>query len=390
MSPSMSGSYAYDVIVIGLGGMGSAAAYHLAARGQRVLGLEQFGPAHGHGSSHGGYRVIRQAPPEEQHVPLSLRASELWTQLERDTGRELVTVTGGLMLGAEQGRLIAGSRQAAQSWGLAHEMLDARQIRRRFRTLTPATDVVGFYEGSAGVVRPEAGVAAHLQRAEREGAQLHFHERVTQWFPDESGEGVRVVTDDDTYTAARLVLCAGAWAPDMLAGAGLSLRTRRYVRYWFEPVVGLRPYHPSRHPVFAWEAGDGRELWGYPAHPGRDAGVEVSFLGGESSRTPLTIDRAVRPREVEIMRGYLRPRTPTLPGTLVDVSTCVYSSAPGGNVVLAAHPQYPQVTVGCGCSAHGFAFVPVAGEILADLAVDGSSRHPVDLFDPQRQLAPAV
>lgn len=385
MSPS------YDVIVIGLGGMGSAAAYHLAARGQRVLGLDQYGPVHNRGSSHGESRAIRQAYFEDPaYVPLLLRAYELWARLEHDADRELVTVTGGLMLGSERSRIVDGSRQSARAWGLAHEMLDAREIRRRFPTMTPARDVVGFYEHTAGIVHPEAGVAAHLHLAELAGAELHFHETVRRWSADRGADGVRVLTGEDAYTAARLVVCPGAWAPEVLADLGLSFQTERYVQYWFDPVAGLRPFHPSRHPIYVWETGDGRQFWGFPALAGPEAGVKVAFFGGDEPCTPWTIDRTVRPAEVEIMRGYLRPRIPTLPGTLRHASTCMYTHAPDDHFIVATHPRHPQVTVGCGFSGHGFKFVPVVGEILADLAIDGSSRHPTDLFDPQRLLAPAV
>lgn len=381
----------YDVIVVGLGGMGSAAAYHLAARGQRVLGLEQYGPAHNRGSSRGGSRAIRQAYFEDPaYVPLLLRAYELWARLERDTDQELVTVTGGLMLGSERSRIVAGSRESAQAWGLPHEMLDARQIRRRFPTMTPARDVVGFYEEKAGVVRPEAGVAAHLQLAELAGAELRFHEPVRHWSADSSHDGVRVVTSDDAYSASRLVICPGAWAPETLDDLGLSFRSERYVQYWFDPVAGLQPFHPSRHPIYVWETGDGRQFWGFPALAGPEGGVKVAFFGGGLPCTPWTIDRTVRPAEVEIMRGYLRPRVPTLPGTLLRASTCMYTHAPDDHFILATHPLHRQVTVGCGFSGHGFKFVPVIGEILADLAIDGSSRHPTDLFHPRRLLAAAV
>lgn len=384
-------SAAYDVIVVGLGGTGSAAAYHLAARGQRVLGVERYGPAHDRGSSHGGSRAIRQAYFEDPaYVPLLVRAYELWERLAHDAGRELITVTGGLVLGGEQSPVITGSKRSAQSCGIAHEMLDAREIRRRFRTMTPARDVVGFYEDTAGVVRPEAGVAAHLQLAHRAGAELRFHEPVTHWDADPYGAGVRVETSDNSYTAARLVICPGAWAPELLACLGLSFQAQRYVQYWFDPVVGTGPYEPGRHPIYVWETGDGRQLWGHPALADGQAGVKVSFLSGGSPCTPWTLDRTVRPAEVEIIRGYLRPRVPTLPGALLHASTCMYTSTPDDHFVLAAHPEHPQVTVACGLSGHGFKFVPVVGEILADLVVDGSSRHPVDMFDPRRLLAPAV
>lgn len=378
----------YDVIVIGLGGMGSAAAQQLARRGQRVLGLDRHGPAHDRGSSHGESRVVRQAYAEDPaYVPLLLRGYELWEWLERDSGRELLTVTGGLVLGSEDSRTVQGGLRSAQQWGLAHELLEAGHIRRRFPTMTPARDVVGFYEHRAGLVSPEASVSAHLQLAERAGAWLRFHEPVTAWHADSSGEGVRVETPAGRYTASRMVVCPGAWAPEVLADLDLAFCTERYVQYWFDPVGSLAAYRPGRHPVFTWETGDGRLFDGFPALGGRERGVKVSFVRGGRSCTPKTIDRTVRPAEVEVVRAYLRPRIPTLAGTVLQAATCLYTYAPDRHFVLGAHPDNPQVIVGCGLSGRGFAFVPAVGEILADLTIDGASRHDIDLCSPRRSAA---
>lgn len=385
------GTATYDVIVVGLGGMGSAAAYRIAARGQRVLGLDRYGPAHTRGASHGESRVVRQAYSEDPaYVPFLLRSYELWERLQRDSGRDLLTVTGGLMLGREGGLTVAGSTRSARYWNLPHELLDSRQIRRRFPTMTPAKGTVGFYEENAGFVRPEAGVEAHLELARRHGARLGFEEPVTRWDADPSGEGVTVTTGKGAYHASRLVICPGAWTWELLADLDLPFRVERYVQYWFDPVGGTRPYGPSRHPVFIWEAGDGRLFYGFPALGDRVGGVKVSFLRAGRPVTPETIDRDVRPAEVEIMRGYLRPRVPTLPGGLRRASTCMYTHVPGEYFVATPHPECPQVTVGCGLSGHGFKFVPVVGEILSDLVVDGASRHPIELFDPQRTSVPAA
>ena len=183
-------SQPYDVIVVGLGGMGSATAYQLALRGVRVLGLERHTPAHSLGSSHGQSRIIRQAYFEDPaYVPLLLRAYELWRQIERETGRELLTVTGGLMLGQPTSQVVAGALRSAQEWQLAHEVLDAADIRRRFPVFQPGPDVIALYEALAGFVRPEDSVAAHLDRAARLGADLHFAEPVTAWAAAPGGEG---------------------------------------------------------------------------------------------------------------------------------------------------------------------------------------------------------
>src|SRR4051794_23294057 len=229
--------------------MGSAAAAHLAARGQRVLGLERFGPAHDQGSSHGGSRIIRQAYFEDPaYVPLLRRAYELWEQLEADSGRDLMTRTGGLFLGRPEEPTVAGSLSAAREWDLPHEVLDAAEIRRRFPTFTPADDEVGLYEDVAGFVRPEETVTAHLELAARRGAELRFAEPALEWATD--GDGVRVTTAASTYEAGHLVICPGAWAPEVLADLGLPLTVERQVMHWFQPDGGVGPFTPDRHPVW--------------------------------------------------------------------------------------------------------------------------------------------
>src|SRR3712207_1531217 len=228
----------YDVIVAGLGGMGSAAAYQLAARGKRVLGLEQFSPAHDRGSSHGRSRIIRQAYFEDpSYVPLLLRAYELWERLERETGQELMTLTGGLMIGRRESELVSGSVRSAEEHGLSYELLDAEGIRERFPPFSPDPGTVALYEEKAGFVRPEETVRAHLDRAGSLGADLRFEEPILSW--EALGDGVRVETQRGSYEAERLVITPGAWAPQLLADLGLPLEVTRQVMYWFEPASGL-------------------------------------------------------------------------------------------------------------------------------------------------------
>ncbi|MEY9968460.1 sarcosine oxidase [Streptacidiphilus sp. MAP12-16] len=380
----------YDVIVVGLGGMGSAAAYRLAERGQRVLGLEKFSPGHNRGSSHGGSRITRQAYFEDPaYVPLLLRSYELWEQIERDSGRTIATLTGGVMVGRPDSLAVSGSLRSAGQWGLDHEVLDAGEIRRRFPTLHPAADEVAFYEAKAGFVRPEASVLAHLYLAARAGATLHFEETVTGWTANPSGSGVRVTTSEGVYTADRLVVCPGAWAPQLLTDLGVEFTIERQVMYWFAPDGGVEPYRPERHPVYIWEMDGGAQFYGFPAIDGPDGGAKVALFRGGAACTPETIDRQVRPEEVERISRHLSPRLPTLPGRLVKAATCMYTNTADEHFVIATHPAHQQVTVACGFSGHGFKFVPVVGEILADLAVDGATDHPIALFDPRR-LQPSL
>ncbi len=380
----------YDVIVIGLGGMGSAAAYRLAGRGLRVLGLDRHRPVHDQGSSHGGSRITRQAYFEDPaYVPLLLRAAELWPEVEAASGRTIAVWTGGVMIGRPDSRTVAGSLRSAQEWDLPHEMLDAAEIRRRFPTMTPGPDEVALYERGAGLVIPEESVAAHLALAARAGAELHHEEPVTRWRA-EPGGGVRVTTGRATYTGGQLVICPGAWAPELLAGLGVPFGIERQVQYWFAPAAGIAPFRAERHPIYIWEAGGGRQFYGFPsfADPAERGQGRVASAAGRPARRRRSTGPCTR-EEVEAMRAFIAPRMPDLPGTFLRAATCMYTNTPDEHFVIARHPAHEQVVVACGFSGHGFKFVPVVGEIVADLVADGATAHPIGLFDPGRLAPPA-
>lgn len=377
----------YDVIVLGLGGMGSATAYHLAQRGQHILGLEQFTPAHNQGSSHGYSRIIRQAYLEgSAYVPLLLRAYELWEQLEHDSSQSLLTITGGLMIGTPESPVVAGSLHSAQEHNLDYELLDAQEIHRRYPPLTPASDIVALYEHKAGFLSPEETVLAHLDRATHLGADLRFEEPVVQWEAASSGDRVEVTTTKAMYTATRLVITAGPWTPQML-DLSLPLEIDRQVLYWFDPIGGVDPFAPERFPIYVWQVDEQLELYGFPTQPGFPGGVKVAFVRVKSPCTPETIDRSVHQSEVMTIRHHLTSRVPALDHTLLHATTCLYTTTPDHYFVITPHPVYDQVIIASPCSGHGYKFASVIGEILADLAVDGTTSHRIDMFDPGRFVA---
>jgi sarcosine oxidase len=371
----------YDVIVVGLGGMGSATVRNLAARGVRVLGLERFQPAHDRGSSHGDSRIIRQSYFEDPaYVPLLLRAYELWQEAEKDSGADLLTLTGGLYLGPPESTTFAGSLRAAQEWDLPHDVLDAAGVRERFPTFSPAAGEVAVFEERAGFVRPERTVATHLDLAARDGADLRFGRQVLSW--DATGDGVRVRTADGEHTAGSLVISPGAWAPTLLAGLGLPLRVERQVQYWFAPPGGAGPY--ERQPVYVAEQAGGAQIYGFPAIDGPDGGVKVAFFRRGRDTDPDALDRVVTDAEVDEMRARVADTLPGLVGPVVKTVPCMYTTTPDEHFVIATHPEHENVTVACGFSGHGFKFVPVVGEVLADLATTGTTSHPIALFDARR------
>ncbi|MDQ3378565.1 MAG: N-methyl-L-tryptophan oxidase [Actinomycetota bacterium] len=374
----------YDVIVAGLGGMGSAAAYHLADRGKKVLGLERHTPAHDQGSSHGQSRIVRQAYFEgAEYVPLLLRAYELWERLEKDSGREILTLTGGLMVGSADSRLVAGSQASAEQHGLGHEMLDARELKRRFPPFEPGPETVALFEMKAGFVRPETSIKAHLDEAASLGAELRFEEEIFSWEASEAG--VRVKTGRGVYEAERLVISAGAWTPELLADLGLPLQVTRQVLFWFDPKGGVEPFLPDRFPIFIQEPEDGNAFYAIPAHEGPTGGVKTAFFrAGGQPCDPRDIDRVVHDAEVDFIRRYLAEHVPALDGKLLHATTCMYTNTPDEHFVIAPHPEHPQVSIAAGFSGHGYKFCSVVGEILADLATEGGTRHPINLFSPTR------
>jgi sarcosine oxidase len=375
-----------DVIVVGQGGMGSAAAYHLAARGQRVLGLEKYGPAHNRGASHGGSRITRQSYFEDPaYVPLLLRSYKLWHQLAQDSGQDVISLTGGVFMGCADSRTFSGSLRASREWGLPHEILSAPEIRQRFPTLTPRDDEVALFESTAGFVRPEATVSAHLQLAARYGAQLHYNEPVVRW--GTSPGGVRVVTASGSYRADRLVICPGPWAPELLADLAIPFTVERQVMYWFQPTSGVAAFLPDRHPIYIHEDAAGVQAYGFPAIDGPDGGAKVAFFRRGAVCTPDTIDREVHPEEIGVIADHLAGVILSLPGRFLDAATCLYTNTADEHFIIATHPRHSQVTIACGFSGHGFKFVPVVGEVLADLATTGATDHPIGLFDPARLRA---
>lgn len=379
----------YDAIVAGLGGMGSAAAYHLACRGKKVLGLERHAPAHDKGSSHGESRIIRQAYFEgAEYVPLLFRAYELWEDLEKETDEELMTLCGGLFIGPENGELVSGSVASADEHGLPYEMLDSSELKRRFPVFEPGPETVALFEKRAGFVRPERTVRAHLDRAAALGAELRFGEPVVSW--EATGSGVRVRTEGGVYEAGRLVVSAGAWAGELLSDLGLPLEVTRQILFWFRPLGGIQAFAPEKLPIWIYEPDDGNMFYSFPAVDGADT-VKAAFFRADGTPTdPNTIDCKVHDDEVDFIRRYLGRHVPAMDGELVGAKTCMYTNTPDQHFFVSAHPEHPQVLIAAGFSGHGYKFCSVIGEILADLALNGETRHPVGLFSPSRLIDPAA
>lgn len=372
-------SAGYDAIVLGLGAMGSATAYQLARRGRHVLGLDAHARGHAEGSSHGRSRIIREAYFEApEYVPLVQHAYHLWRQLEGEAARTLLTITGGLSLGRPASAMVVGAVASARRHQLPYEYLASDEVRARFPGFQPPEEFVGVYEPNAGILDPEACVAAHLDLAARHGATLRHGEAVSRWSAD--GAGVRVETAGAVYHAERLVIAAGPWAAEHLTGLDLPLQVQRVVNVHFLPA---RPEHfaPTRCPIYLWDVPEG-DYYGFPNLPGQ--GVKFGRHDVGEHCTARTVRRVVDPAEIAALRAVLDRYMPGAAGEVLWTLTCLYTNTPDRHFIIDRHPDHPQVVYGAGFSGHGFKFSSALGEVLADLATTGATRYPIDFLAARR------
>jgi sarcosine oxidase len=366
----------HDVIVLGLGGMGTAAAAELTRRGRRVLGLEQFALAHDHGSSHGHTRVIRTAYFEHPaYVPLVRRAFGLWYELEQRTGKHLLTECPCLSIGRPGGELIDGVRRAAAEHGLIVEDLSPAELIHQFPLFRVDDSYVGLLEREAGFLYVERCVKAAAADAVAHGAQLHWDEPVREWTATNAGVTVR--TDRATYHADRLVITAGPWATTMLGDLGEKLTVMRQTPIWLAP-PDPRPFARDRFPIFLADSPAGT-FYGLPAIDPR--GVKVAqHYGAPELATPDSVDRVVNEADEAPIRAFVRSHLPAADGPRTDAVVCPYTLTRDRHFVIDRHPEFANVAVAAGFSGHGFKFAPVVGEMLADLVEAGVVEARPDLF----------
>jgi sarcosine oxidase len=375
----------YDVAIAGLGGIGSAIAAQCAARGASVIGLEQFGPAHDRGSSHGKSRMIRQAYFEDAaYVPLVLRSYELWRKLEEQSRETLLRITGVLSVGREDSEIISGTRRSSARHELALKEWSRQQVQERYPRLQLLQDEVALFEPDGGVLDPEGAVRAHLKMAQAAGADLRFETTMRSW--EAEGDHIRLLLVDGTQLSARtLILSLGPWFKETLQALGVSLRVQRNVQAWFSPAT--HDYDADRFPAFLLDrAGLPAPLYGFPDF---GDGIKVAFHGLGQLTTAEELDREVNmARDVTPIVQIMESWIPGGAKTFREAKPCMYSLTPDGNFVIDRHPEHPNVILCGGFSGHGFKFAPVIGEIAADLSLEGGSRHRIDFLSLKRFVAP--
>jgi len=370
----------YDAIVVGVGGMGSAAVYHLARRGVRVLGLEQFDIPHDRGSSHGVTRIIRLAYFEDPaYVPLLRRAYALWHDLQHRWGEPLLYITGAIDAGLPGSVTVEGSLRSCAVHHLPHEVLDAAALARRCPGYRLAPEMVAVYQPDGGFVLSERAIVAHVMLAQAMGAEVHARERVLGWEPD--GSQVVVRTDRAVYRARRLVVTAGPWAGRLVPRLAALAVPERQVLLWAQP---RRPdlFRLGAFPVFNLEAPEGR-FYGFPIFG--TPGVKIGkYHHRHEAVDPDAVSREVTPEDEAVVREGLRRYFPEADGPTMAMKTCLFTNSPDEHFIVDRLPEAPQVWVAAGFSGHGYKFCSVMGEILADLALDGASAFDLRLFRATR------
>ncbi len=370
----------FDAIVVGVGAMGSAACHQLARRGSRVLGLERFDIPHAMGSSHGINRIIRLAYYEDpSYVPLLRRAYELWRELERGFGEQLLHITGSIDASPRDNWVFAGSLRSCEEHDLPFEILDHRQLATRFPAYRLPEGHFALFQPDGGFLLSERCIVANVLAAQDAGAEIHAREKVLNW--DFTASGVKVETDRDTYEAERIVLSGGAWMSDLLPSLKPLAIPERQVLAWFQPTKPAL-FAPERFPVFNMEVDEGR-YYGFPVSeiPGFKVGKYHHF---HEVVNPDDMNRDPTAEDEEVLRSFASRYFPASNGPVMALKSCIFTNTPDEHFVIDTLTGEPRVIVASPCSGHGFKFASVIGEILADLVIDGSTKHDIDLFKLDR------
>jgi sarcosine oxidase len=356
-----------DVAIVGLGAMGALTAWQLASRGATVIGIDRFAPGHDRGSSHGDTRIFRTAYFESpDYVPLLQRAIVLWRQLERETGADLLTLTGGLAVGPPDGELVSGVIASARQNGLSHRVLDASDMKRLYPQHVLADGEVAVLEEDAGFLRPEGSVAAAAARARALGARVMSETRAIAIVPSDGD--VVIETSGGRVIAGHVIVAAGPWTSTLLPDLDLPLIVERQVMVWLG-VQDAKEFAPERFPVFIHEPSRGRFRYGFPTTEGRAIKLGVHHEGRPAD--PDSIEREIRDDDLQPVLEFARDHLRGVSDEVVDARVCMYTNTSDERFIALSPSTLPNVTILSACSGHGFKFASVIGELMAGSILDG-------------------
>ena len=384
----------FDTIVVGLGAMGSAAVYQLVKRGNKVLGLDRFSPPHANGSSHGESRIIRQAIGEgEDYVPLVLRSYELWREIEKATGRELLTITGGLTLESQKSEAVLHGRRdfldeairCAKKFNIRHEIFETLDIRKRYPQLA-VTDERAYFEYETGFLRPELCIEAQLHLARKHGAVVQTNEMIVS-VGSSADSGVTVQAGRGAYSAEKVIITTGPWIARFLPTAYAHLfKVHRQVMYWFDIREDCRStFAAPGSPIFIWIFAKGGEFgfYGFPTLDGKT--IKIATEQFTVITDPDHVQRGVSMEEKQSMyKDYVKGRLPGISDRCGTAASCLYTTTPDSNFVIDVHPDNDRIMIASPCSGHGFKHSAAIGEALAEQVIDGKSKIDISSFRMKR------
>ena len=386
----------YDTIIIGLGAMGSAAAYQLSKQKVKILGIDQFSPPHTFGSTHGDTRVTRQAIGEgAEYVPLTLRSYEIFREIEAETNADLLTITGGLIMSKTSGNVaLHGNRgfieetiSTAKKFDIKHRTLNADEIVKEFPQFKLDGDEIGYFEAETGFLRPENCVTAQLELAEKYGAEIHRNEKVLDIKTDKNC--LEVVTDKGIYKADKLIISVGAWIKNFVEKPRQDLfKIYRQVFYWFDVADSFETFKLGNFPIFIWEFGrwENDFVYGFPAIDGKFDGLKIATENYFETTNPDNVNREVSRKEIEeVFEKYIENRIKGVSKKCVRTATCLYTVTPKARFIIDKLPENERVIIASPCSGHGFKHSAAIGEILAELATVGASKIDISAFSFTRR-----
>ncbi|MBX9938151.1 MAG: N-methyl-L-tryptophan oxidase [Candidatus Obscuribacterales bacterium] len=380
----------FDTIVVGLGAAGSAALYQLARFGLKVLGIDSFSPPHKVGSSHGESRITRKAIGEgSEYTPLVLRSFEIVDELEKLSGQTIYQKTGGLMISNKNSIAIhhvenffQTTIKAAQTYNIAHQLLNATDIRKRFPTLNIADDEYAYFEADAGIIKPETAISVQLELADKYGAAIARNTTVQSLQALDNGK-VKVEADGQTYLANKVLVTAGPWLFNLRPDLAKYFTVLRQILYWFEIEEHYEAYLPDRFPIFIWDGRPGLESrYGFPALDGRDGGLKIASPRYDPETTAETVNRTVSEKEKkEMYQEHVKPFFKGIGARCLKSAVCLYTDARYSRFGIGSMAgESNAIIYASACSGHGFKHSFAVGEALAQMAMLGESKIDLSSF----------
>jgi len=381
-------SISFDVIVIGVGSMGSSTCYFLSQRGHKVLGLEQFDIPHDQGAHAGQSRIIRKVYFEHSdYVPLLNRAYENWKTFEAETGTTIYHKTGLFYAAKPDHILVKGVKQSAALYNIPVENINSASAFKRFPQFNIPSDFEILFEPDAGFVTPEKAIRLYTENAIKKGATIHTNEKVLEW--KKEGNAVIVITNKNIYRSNKLIITTGPWAGKMIPGFANKIKITKQFIAWVKP-KNWNDYSLNNFPC--WMIADDIKpgvYYGFPALPvaafGPPEGLKLAHHYPGTVTDPDNVNRQTSSEDQESLKYALDKYLPGAFDSFLSAKTCLYANSPDEHFIIDKLPGYEdQVTIACGFSGHGFKFVSVVGEILADLATESKTKQPIEFLNAKR------